>query len=495
LFGIDETLLIRFPAVALALAESPGSDLFFPHTLDTIPRADHLYVYGVTPHISLRLLNWLEEHPKRKIVFLEDNPEALTSLVRAAPAWLAHPQFDLSFLPQGPARALEIERLALLYPLHQLQIIPLRKKGFRPLQLALLRQTTLTASLEGDKALTPLLLHHFLSNAPRLQGSFFVNRMKGALQGHPAILCGAGPSLDDIDLEASGALLIACGSAMAALSSRSIRPHLVLAVDPNYEELLRFRRNFAFETPLLYTTRLIPEAFSYVNGPFGYIRAGIGGPLELWLDEQLGLNDPLIGADLSCESLSSTCLALAVAEWLGCNPIYLAGVDLAYLGGHRYAQGIVEDRSIEENLHPMEKRIRHRGVDTAIKWIMEASALGAFAKSHPSTSFFNLSRGLPISHIPAAPPPSSLPSPVQALLQAIESAFLPPLDLETPLRLFSESLRRTRDHLHILSARTSPVNEVELEDELAYTLLLSQHRKKKGESLQDHYRELFSLIG
>ena len=194
------------------------------------------------------------------------------------------------------------------------------------------------------------------------------------------------------------AVVIAGGSAVAALSKQGIVPHFGMAVDPNVEEYHRFCHDFAIECPLLFSTRLFPAVFTTCKGPFGYFRSGIGGVLELWMEETLGLTEPLLSQDLSDESLSVLTICLSFAHHLGCSTIILAGVDLAYTGGKRYTAGVCDGKKIEAVTASIDRLVRKKDkrgkfVDTAVRWVMEASAIAHFAKKHPEVRWVNAAEG------------------------------------------------------------------------------------------------------
>lgn len=414
--------LERFPKLGLLAPTWPLTEEVTESIGDIdLSKVEALYIYGLGQGASyFSVCAWLKENPDRQLIFLEDEPGHIASFLytRQAKKILSDPQVHLELISK---RGEELRSLAQQFPFDHFEVLalPSRKKGrFPSVRLQLLRQTTLSQALHLDRLYGHQLFEHFLQNLRHLPASFYANRLKDRFQGIPAVVCGAGPSLQQAlphlrELE-ERALLIGGGSTLAALSAEGILPHFGMAVDPNPEEFERLKNSFTFEMPLLYSTRVFPAVFQAMNGPFGYLRSGIGGALELWLEEALGLLDPLVGTHLPVESLSVTEMCIAWAQFLGCRPIFLSGVDLAYTKNKRYAPGVSENSEISLNLIDSEKKASDRilkrrdregkSIATAVRWIIEAKNISHFAKKHPEVPFFNTTEeGLPLKGIPFIP--------------------------------------------------------------------------------------------
>jgi hypothetical protein len=105
-------------------------------------------------------------------------------------------------------------------------------------------------------------------------------------------------------------------------------------------------------------------------------------------------------------------MAVSLAKRMGCSPIILCGVDLAYTNDKRYADGVMpsaegpchssQSRALDKCL--TRKDLSGRSTATLVKWIMEAKSLSSYAKKHPSTPFYRgTNAGIDIPHIPFAP--------------------------------------------------------------------------------------------
>jgi len=358
------------------------------------PEVDLLYVYGLGleyPHLK----------KAKEIVFIEEDPEKVQAFLETdvAEKLLKDERTHIYLNP-------DIEMLAETFPVRNVEVIKSSSyqdiSKFEEFRLKILRKTTLSEGLYLDRLHAEVHFEHFLKNLNVFPKAFLINKLKGAFNKKPCIIVGAGPSLtesiEDLRNLRDHAFIIAGGSAISALSKAGITPHMGVAVDPNLEEYYRLKRNFAFEMPLVYTSRLHPGVFSCTNGPFGYLRSVLNTVLDLWAEEAAGLDAEMVGEELSPESMSVTTTALSLASFLGFDPIIFLGVDLGYSDGKRYADGIVEDPSqvksaeVEDVIYN-EENVSGKTIESSVKWIMERDAISTFIKKSKST-YINTSKGL-----------------------------------------------------------------------------------------------------
>jgi len=462
----------------------PPSDLTAWAANLKLDAVEVLYVYGLGDGtVYDHLLPWLQGNGERQLVILEEDSGIIATALQSSAPLLYDSQVTLEWLDQG---------LPELYPVSGIDVLALPGKEtakFRSLRLQLLRKTALSHSLFVDRFHGYQIFDNFINNIPQLQNAFYANGLKGAFATIPAIICGAGPSLNQAietlrKLEGR-ALVIAGGSAITALSRAGIEPHFAIAIDPNAEEFRRLQNSFAFECPFLFSTRLCSSVFQTCNGPFGYLRCGSGGPSELWLDEELGLTDPLVGEHLSDESISVTAIALAFAQHIGCSSIILSGMDLAYTDGKRYAIGVSDEKVQLDQSGPdrilRKKDKRGKYVNTAVRWVMEAASISHYAKKHPEIRWINTTEGgLSIKGIEQM----GLETVATDLLIrrwdlreliAQQIALHPMPSVNKDFRsLLTESLLKVIAHLEVLAGERSGSNalaELEMEGEVAFSVL------------------------
>jgi hypothetical protein len=499
-----EAVLERFPKWVLSFPQwkkenPPSSDLRRWREGLRLDGVEVLYVFGLGDGAAYRLLQeWLLLHPERRVVFLEEEGSVFAFHLAHKASFFLDRQVDFEWLPRGKAASVLFEELAERYPSSRIQVTSLPtypKARFQRHRSALLKNTFLSSALFLDRIQGHHLFHHFLANLKVIEGAFYANGLRGALQNVPAIVCGAGPSLKEalsfLSQLKGEAVVIAGGSAVTALSRHSIRPHFGVAIDPNPEEVERFQKSQLRDIPLLVSTRLHPEVLTVWRGPVGYLRGGIGGAPELWLEEELGLQDLPLGQDLPPESISVTSIGVEFARLLGCSTILLAGMDLAYTGGERYASGVSDEKRFAEMeklpadrvLHRKDKRGRR--VETALRWIIEARGLSKLAQKHPDIRWINTTPGglridgfEELSLEQWAIEQARERFDIQGILQ--REIALHPLQKKGAPSLSSlgdalvQSLQRVILHLEILASErkgSSALAEWELKEELATSLL------------------------
>lgn len=392
----------RYPDIAFQLQISPQQTFKAASRYQINPQgAEVIYLFGISEESYLQLKEWLSEKKEHALVFIEENLGAIRAFLKTphAKEILDHPQVHLKVAGMVPLENV-IEELAQTFPTDRLKIYnPKKRKEAAHL---LERSSVALSALYSDVLYGHRLFQNLVVNFPKLLKGFNPNLWKNAFKGIPALICGAGPSLENeiqqLKALSNHALIIAGGSSIAALAHHGISAHLNMALDPNREELRRLQSAAPIASPLLACPRLQEDVLPLCSGPIGYLYSATGGLPEEWLRLQLGLNDQPIGQELSREAFSVTTLAIAFAEFLGCNPVITVGVDLAKSHNQRYASG-VDASPLEASL--LEKPVKRGKLTTSLKWIMEADAISDFAMKHPDTQFFNASSiGLAIPNLP-----------------------------------------------------------------------------------------------
>jgi hypothetical protein len=501
--GINFHLLERYPQLQFLLHYSPfvpyhlsgsplnafnakGESLHCPNIALEVERfvgklnldgVDIIYIFGIGLGYHYRALkDWLKEKRDRRLIFLEDDLAVIQALVQNehAESLLSDPQVIVHFLASLQKTDALLDEVVAAYPCDRIEVVAIesyqkrKKRRLQKIRMKLLRKSAVAQAILTESLYSHQMLINLLRNIKRWHGSFDAVGLKGKFKGIPALICGAGPSLQAsiplLKTLEDRALIIAGGSAIAALSNQGIQPHLGIALDPNPEEFDRLKIASAFETPLLYATRLQPDVFNAINAERGYLISDTGGPCERYFEKALEIEGSPIGPELGPEALSVTTLAIALASEMGCNPILLDGIDLSYTGMQRYADGILASsqmqidqmRKKKKALERLLKRkdIHGHYVHTLVKWVMESDCIASYAKAHPKTRFINVCKGgigfLGIPNVPLAEAVDKelqLTLDLRSLVHAeIQQLKMPLLEekIEHQMRSVGESLLRLR---------------------------------------------------
>lgn len=168
------------------------------------------------------------------------------------------------------------------------------------------------------------------------------------LKGVPAVVAGAGPGLEGVlstlQSKRSSFLLVACDTALGPLTRAGIRPDLVIAMDSGERNFDHFRRHPDVEfLPVLYGG-VFPQLLemyrdrAYIAGsapfPTSAVLEDIPQPNRYFHEKGEIILNQTVGAS-----------AFDLAVKLGCSPIFLAGVDLAYCDGKHHASGTIYEGS------------------------------------------------------------------------------------------------------------------------------------------------------
>lgn len=204
------------------------------------------------------------------------------------------------------------------------------------------------------------ILSNAFANVRYLNKSLSGSALFGKFKNIPAIICGAGPSLqnrlDFLKASYDKALIFAGGSALPALCDSDIDFHFGASFDP-----APHYKSFSKTFPFFYQSRICKEVLSHVRGPLLYVEDNGNYPIE----------QVLYGAKTTFDSGWTVANFMChLAFQLGCDPIIFVGVDLSYPNG----------------ASPKD-------------WLLSAKWMERFAYMHP-VNYINLSEGLDFQGIP-----------------------------------------------------------------------------------------------
>lgn len=185
-----------------------------------------------------------------------------------------------------------------------------------------------------------------LANLPVITREANVEALDGAFTGVPAIVVGAGPSLDENTTELrrfqNRAVVITADTALKPLLSAGIQPHLAVSADSselNARHLVA--AGSSHHTMLVAEGSVHPSALGGFAGRTFTFRVSGHEPWP-WLHTA-----GIARAELRTWGSVLTS-AFDVARRMGCNPIVFAGADLAFTGMRPYCRGTIYDAMWQE---------------------------------------------------------------------------------------------------------------------------------------------------
>ena len=196
-------------------------------------------------------------------------------------------------------------------------------------------------------------IRNLSSNLPILGQADRVVGLESSFTGVPALVLAAGPSLDDIRPHLQSlyerSVVIAVDPSLRVALAEGVAPDFTVIVDPQYWNTRHLDRCDGTKTILVSESSTHPSVFrrNYRQTMF----CSSLFPLGTYLESQLG-NFGTLGAG---GSVATT--AWDFARFIGCEPIYVAGLDLGYPNFKTHVRGsLFEERThiISERQQPAE---------------------------------------------------------------------------------------------------------------------------------------------
>jgi uncharacterized Rossmann fold enzyme len=305
---------------------------------------------GVCPEFYGKLRPWLKASDDRRLFFIESDQEKT----------ILDPKVKI-FSPDQAHRigAMSAFKGLLVVDPEWQEILTYQEAAF--------------ARISDASDFGAMVMKHLRANFQKKLKRF--SALKDTMKGTAAIVCGAGPSLEEsgpfLDAWKDKALILATGTAINLIP---VRPDLAVALDP-HQPLIRKQYH---DVPLCMQARLHPESFP-PNVKALYIPDGHFA-FDPWLTESEGLFDT---------GFTVGTAGVAVASYLGCDPIILVGMDYCYRGKQKYAGGGVSENQLIQAKDAQGKVVwTQRDWLLAIRWLEEFAAQGG--------TYWNVSKGMAI---------------------------------------------------------------------------------------------------
>lgn len=448
-----------------------------------------LYVYGIgLGYYYDAAKAWLKRNPKRGIVFLEDNPHVLRHFLASerATGLLQNTQAHLVYLKDSAAKKEIFDELYWHFPSAKVTFSALQY--YQKNKSALFDELSheLTYSIDVKKALLEEYLNfgaayfvNLYQNLLHLPDSYLGNHFFGKFNKVPAIICGAGPSLEKnmaaLQQLKQRALIFAGGSAINILNGAAIQPHFCVAIDPNAAQQVRLRNIQSFEVPFFYRNRLNHSAYTTIHGPHLYITGSGGYDIAEYFEEKF---------DIPCDSFDEghnvVTFAMEIARKMGCDPIIFAGMDLAFTDRKTYSSGVVFDASVEgktmrqydtfETSGFIRPDIYGNPIYTLWKWVAESEWIGEWAAEHRDVTLINCTEGgLGFPGVPNQPLAETIQKYCQQesdlrsrIFVEMQNSYMPKATPEAVREALNElklSLERSVMHFDVLLEESDKIKE------------------------------------
>lgn len=320
------------------------------------------------------LINWQREDKKRKIVVIAFDVIETVALSDTVFVRYVHSNLKESFLNILWEHV--FMKTFLFQPENKIW-------QYSDIFISLLHGVHLVASEYSDFGVG--VYKNVRENALSQTNSFLYSKFKNSLKDIPAFICGAGASLlenlEHLKELSSKAVIASGGAALPILSRHGIDLHLIAGLDPDPERKKLLMSSF-FQVPFFYQKRFSSQILSLIQGKKVALPSSKGYTFEEWLDLDAGQE--------LCDfegGWTVTTLLLSLLAHMGCSPIFLVGVDLAYKDV-MYAD---ENRN-EEGLNAKKDLITKPDWLKAKEWIEE------FALQHPENKIISTSSLTMFSH-------------------------------------------------------------------------------------------------
>ncbi len=364
-----------------------------------------LYIYGIGSGDVYEVISpWLAQNSSRYVVFLEDDLGALSQFLSSTKATplLSDIQVDIQDVSNAAIERRTIRLLTednMLRPATVTALPSYQKNKFSDFSLIrdlILFETTEQNIVFRELANYGILFYkNFYPNLLELPLAYDGQGLFNKFKNIPAIICGAGPSLNKqipmLRKNYGKALIFAPSSSQSALTAQGVWPHFGVTLDPSVNTFQQQYMQRGFEVPVFYQNRIYNEALQNMHGPRLFLPDETFYLIEDWFEEQLNLNQQALEG-----GYSSISAALIIAQALGCNPIIFVGVELSKSQVH-YSSGIehhplypfAQDLKPELGSPIQAKDIDGNEITTYWPWIAEAQWIDKFNRLNPATTLIN----------------------------------------------------------------------------------------------------------
>lgn len=300
-----------------------------------------------------KLTRWSFEDVERKVYIFCGEP-MIKVLYDDLNSQKNNTDFTIFFIEKFLDESLEY--LSWECALKTFQIIDLTKR-YETLKLQIQEAIYSTYSVIGSvKSFREEIFSNTQKNASQCRNFYLAQNLKGVFGQIPAVICGAGPSLQE-DLEeirnlASRCLIFSGGTSSRILSEHALASNVSAFIDPGgvYE---RFHAISDVETLSVFLLQTNPEIMSLYQGE-KVLDFDLTNPFEEGFFD--GLDSDYKPED---NGVNVGNYLVYLAAHLGCSPILLTGMDMGYKNSE-YALDLEKENKSEESLEGIGAELKTR---------------------------------------------------------------------------------------------------------------------------------------
>ncbi len=366
-----------------------------------------LYLFGSGIGYFYNALEaWLNDNAAHSLVFIENDPAIFSCLLQTETGRniIQNPKVEFFYFKNNSEGRNALEKEGALYAPRRIKIsaLPSYLKQYPDLFESInevMQESWTDAHSLIARFLTfdDTVISNYIRNAFFIPEAYRGNHLFGKFNQIPAIICGAGPSLekniDQLKNLTSNAIIFAASSALNALTAKGIQPHFSTYIDTKERVYERFLGTTNFEVPVFYSSRTFHRLPPCIQSPKLYINGLTNYEIATWLEKKFNIDEEPLE-----EGFSVTCFTTQLATLLGCNPIIYLGLDLAYTNMQRYTSGVrvgplpKDEQMIMDN-RLLKKDIFQNPIYTNRHWHSESCLLSRFIKKRDDRCFINATEG------------------------------------------------------------------------------------------------------
>ncbi|MUM76279.1 DUF115 domain-containing protein [Pseudodesulfovibrio sp. F-1] len=232
-------------------------------------------------------------------------------------------------------------------------------------------------------------------NFRRAMAEGSIRGLEGRAAGLGGVILGAGPSLEKSAArlrDNPGQALYTCAlQTVPALQALGIRPHFCVAIDYDVSMLNIFSRldpDFVQDIPLIYSTKVQPEAVARYAGPTFPLWTVGGMGTYVMKDHELVID---AGGNVSV-TLSR------LLRWMGVSHMVLVGQDYAWIGNRSHAAGHHGHTTnmTRRSFHQTTRNMEGEEILTTVQYMTAKRELEEDLKQSPVPVFNVYGGGVPI---------------------------------------------------------------------------------------------------